>query len=261
MNFCKDCQESLFSPSICSYKKFKNMNRYFMLIAIQFIATFALGQDIQIQQLKSEELHLTLSGGEATLIDVRTPGEFANGHISNAGQLNYYSLDFKRKLLLLPRNQPVYLYCNTGYRSQRAAEILADNGYKQVYNLEHGIMEWDLYDLPVVVEANARPDAENKMESDEYHALIQSGKPVLIDFYAPWCGPCRSMMPMIDSLTTEYKEQIRIVKINADASKRLIKELKIGSVPYLVLYVNNKIELTHKGIISREDLSEILQTL
>ena len=63
------------------------------------------------------------------------------------GQLNYYALDFKRKLLLLPRDQAVYLYCNTGYRSQRAAEILADKGYRQVHNLEHGIMEWDLMSI------------------------------------------------------------------------------------------------------------------
>ncbi len=235
------------------------MNRYILIIAIHFIAIYALGQSPDIKQFSSEELSKTLSSGEVTLIDVRTPGEFANGHIADAGQLNYYALDFKRKLLLLPRDQAVYLYCNTGFRSQRAAEILADNGYRQVYNLEHGIMEWDLYDLPVVVEPDARPNAENKMESDEYYALIQSGKPVLIDFYAPWCGPCRTMMPMIDSLKTEYKEEITIVKINADASKKLIKELRIGSVPYLVLYVKNKIYFSHKGIISRKELSEVMQ--
>ncbi len=235
------------------------MNRYFLVIAFQVFATYTLGQSTNIKQLNSEKLSNTLSSGEVTLIDVRTPGEFANGHIADAGQLNYYAFDFKRKLLLLPRDQPVYLYCNTGFRSQRAAEILADNGYQEVYNLEHGIMEWELYDLPVVVEPDARPDAENKMESDEFYALIQSEKPVFIDFYAPWCGPCRTMMPMIDSLKTEYKGHITIVKINADASKKLIKELQIGSVPYLVLYVKNKIRYSHNGIISQEELSDVLR--
>ncbi len=233
------------------------LNRYFLIIVCQFIAISTIGQSIN--QFTSEELRNTLGRGEVTLIDVRTPGEFANGHIANAGQLNYYTLDFRRKLLLLPRDQPVYLYCNTGYRSQRAAEILVDNGYKQVYNLEHGIMEWDLYDLPVVVEPDARPDVENKMESDEYYALIKSERPVFIDFYAPWCGPCRTMMPLIDSLKIEYREQITIVKINADASKKLIKELQIGGVPYLVLYKRNKVQYTHNGILNRAELSEILQ--
>jgi len=76
-------------------------------------------------------------------------------------------------LLLLPRDQPVYLYCNTGYRSKRAAEILSENGYKKVYNLEHGIMQWNLENLPVVEKPGARLDNENKMESDEFYDLIQ----------------------------------------------------------------------------------------
>ena len=73
--------------------------------------------------------------GEITLLDVRTLSEYSNGHIEGAGQLNFYALDFKRKLLLLSENDPIYLYCNTGYRSKKAAEILSENGYKQVYNL------------------------------------------------------------------------------------------------------------------------------
>jgi len=193
------------------------------------------------------------------LLDVRTRGEFANGHLEGAGQLNYYSLDFKKKLLLLPKDQAVYLYCNTGYRSQKAAEILIKNGYDQVYNLERGIMEWDLHELPVVIEPDARPDIEDKMEPDEFYALIQSEKPVFIDFYAPWCGPCRQMMPIIDSLKTEYRNEISIVKINVDASKKLVKELQIGGVPYLVAYRNGNILNSHNGLLSRKELVDLLQ--
>ncbi len=59
-----------------------------------------------------------------------------------------------------------------------AAERLVENGYDKVYNLERGIMEWNLNNLPVVIEPDARPDVENKMEPDEFHALINSEKPV-----------------------------------------------------------------------------------
>lgn len=164
------------------------MNRIILIVVISFMVVYTTGQSIHIKQLSSETLNDVLRSSDVTLIDVRTPGEFANGHIAGAGQLNYYAFDFKRKLL-----------------------------------------------------------------------LIRSEKPVFIDFYAPWCGPCRSMMPMIDSLKAKYREQITIVKINADASKKLVKELRIGSVPYLVLHANNKIRYTHKGFISREELTEILQ--
>ncbi|MCF8224741.1 MAG: rhodanese-like domain-containing protein [Bacteroidales bacterium] len=100
------------------------MNRYFFFIGLLFIVAPAPGQDEKVNQLHSSALHSILKNDQVTLIDVRTRSEFANGRIEDAGHLNYYAIDFKKKLLLLPKDKPVYLYCNTGYRSQRAAEIL-----------------------------------------------------------------------------------------------------------------------------------------
>jgi len=219
----------------------------------------ACGQNLAVKQLNSIEFEKLIKDSSGTLLDVRTLGEFKNGHIKDAGQLNYYALDFSQRLLMLSKDQPIYLYCNTGYRSQRAAEILVENGYKNVYNLEHGILEWNLKNFPVLVEPDAKPDTENKMEIDEFTALINSDKLVFIDFYAPWCAPCRKMMPMIDSLKTEYKGKITIVKINVDASKKLMKELAIMSVPYLVLYHNGIILFSHNGLVSRNELENLFE--
>lgn len=216
----------------------------------------ACSQNPAVKQLNSVAFEKLIKDSSGTLLDVRTLGEFNNGHIKEAGQLNYYASDFKQKLLLLPKNQPIYLYCNTGYRSQRAAEILVENGYKKVYNLEHGIMEWNQKNLPVLVEPDAKPDTENKMELDEFNALINSEKLVFVDFYAPWCAPCRKMMPMMDSLKTEYKDKITIVKINVDASKKLMKELGIVSVPYLVLYHKGKVLFSQNGLIEKQELEK-----
>ena len=230
------------------------MNRYFLIPILVVFFVSACAQDSNFGNLNSIAFNNLFESKAGSLLDVRTPSEFANGHIKGAGQLNYYAFDFKKKLLLLPKDQPVYLYCNTGYRSYRAAKILADNGYREVYNLERGIMEWNLNNLPVVIEPDARPDVKNKMEPDEFYALIQSGKPVFIDFYAPWCAPCRQMMPMIDSLKADYRDKIAIVKINADASKKLVKKLQMSSVPYLALYKNGEKLFDHNGSISREEL-------
>lgn len=219
-----------------------------------FVMTF--GQ-MPVSQLNSNDFNKIIDNSDGILLDVRTKHEFANGHIKNAGQLNFYALDFKKRLLLLPENQDIYLYCNTGYRSQKAAEILIENGYTNVYNLEHGTMEWNKNNLPVVIEPNARPDLDNRYTPNQYQELINSDSLVFIDFYAPWCAPCRRMMPMIDSLMVEYHDRVKVVKINIDASKKLIKKLQFTGVPYLVLYQKNQELFTHQGSIMKQEIQRI----
>ena len=232
-----------------------------IIISISFIlSTFSVSaQNANVKQVNPDEFQKLIAKPGGVLLDVRTRSEFKNGHISNSGQLNYYTFDFKKKLLLLPKDEPIYLYCNTGYRSERAAKYLVENGYKNVYNLEHGIMDWELQNLPVLVDPDATPDTDNKMEFVEYTKLLQSEEPVFIDFYAPWCGPCRKMMPMMDSLKVEYHQKINIVKINVDASKKLAKELGLKGVPYLTLYKNGTLIYSKNGSVAREELTDIFE--
>lgn len=76
------------------------------------------------------------------LLDVRTNQEFASGHISGARQMNFYDSDFKAQLETLDRNTPVYVYCRSGSRSGKAANIMKSMGFKAVYNLEGGVGAW-----------------------------------------------------------------------------------------------------------------------
>lgn len=232
------------------------MNKIFLIILFVPMFLLACGQNPATNQLNSKKFNKLIDKDNAIILDVRTKNEFKNGHIKDAGQLNYYAMDFKKKLLLLPRNQPVYLYCNTGYRSDRAANILIKNGYTNIYNLEYGILEWNINNLPIIIEPDARPDLDNKFELKQYQALINSDSLVFIDFYAPWCAPCRKMSPMIDSLKLEYHNRINIVKINTDASKKLVKELKLLGVPYLVLYRKGQLLFSQNGMISKTELKE-----
>ncbi len=244
-----------------TYLKFVNKMKKTLYLSVLLIYLFNTSnaqdsfQENDVIQVNSIEFQKLIENTNGTFLDVRTKSEFSAEHIENSGQLNYYALDFKKKLLLLPSDQPIYLYCNTGYRSQKAAEYLIKKGYKNVYNLEHGIMEWNLKELPVIEGDKSLLGKENMMTVNEYKKLISSDTTVFIDFYAPWCAPCRKMMPMIDSLKTEYHEKIKIVKVNADISKKLVKELKLIGVPYLVLYKNNEKLYEKSGMVKREELT------
>jgi rhodanese-related sulfurtransferase len=239
-----------------------SMKKGITICFLLIIVFHADGQYGPVPQLGADQFNVLISQNSGILLDVRTRSEFKNGHLDKAGNLNYYALDFRKKLKLIPRNQPIYLYCNTGYRSEKATEILIENGYANVYNLQHGIMEWELRNLPLVVEPDAQPDRDNKMTPEQYQNILSQGSPVFFDFYAPWCGPCRKMMPMIDSLMVEYYPRIRMFKINVDASKKLVKELKLIGVPYLVLHENGKLQFSKNGTASRNELVTVFdQTL
>ena len=148
------------------------MKRTAMSISYALNAFLSLAQPPQIKQVSPAEFSQLVKNNGEVLLDVRTLSEFKNGHIPNSGQLNYYALDFRKRLLMLSKGEPIYLYCNTGWRSEKAAKILAENGYKNVYNLKHGIMDWELQNLSVAVDPDAKPDTENKMEYEELARFV-----------------------------------------------------------------------------------------
>jgi len=80
--------------------------------------------------------------GTGILLDVRTDQEFAEGHMKGAVQIDYSKPDFKTKIAELNKETPVYVYCRSGGRSGGAAKIMKDMGFKEVYNLEGGILSW-----------------------------------------------------------------------------------------------------------------------
>ncbi len=234
--------------------------RKILLVIIAFVVfNTAMAQEKKYHQLSSQQFDSLIKTGTGMLLDVRTKSEFDNEHIKNSGQLNFYAFDFKKKLLLLPKDEKIYLYCTTGYRSEKAAKILAKNGFTQVYNLEHGIMEWNLEELPVIEGEKTDKKQVDKVGIDEFSKVISSNTLVLIDFYAPWCGPCRKMMPLIDSLKTQYHPQVNVFKVNVDVSKKLVKNLKISGVPLFRIYRNNKLLFEKDGMLSRNKLEAVLE--
>jgi rhodanese-related sulfurtransferase len=84
------------------------------------------------------------------LVDVRTPQEFANGHLENAKNVNFNDPEFKQKIALLDKSKPIAVYCGVGGRSGKASKILVELGFKDISDLAGGITAWSAANKKVV---------------------------------------------------------------------------------------------------------------
>lgn len=91
-----------------------------------------------------------------------------------------------------------------------------------------------------------------------FEDLINDHKPVLIDFYADWCGPCKTLAPVIQELKNEIGDKVRIVKIDIDANQAIANKLQVMSIPTLMIYQNGKQIWRETGLQTKQGLQNIL---
>ena len=91
--------------------------------------------------------------------------------------------------------------------------------------------------------------------------VMQSAVPVVMDFYATWCGPCRQLAPTMDSLADQYAGKFKFVKVNVDESPKLAQKFQVEGIPMLVFLQNGKTAETSVGLVAKEDLILRLDSL
>jgi rhodanese-related sulfurtransferase len=105
-------------------------------------------QSRNVNEISADSAKRSIENGKATIIDVRTPEEFKEGHISGATNIDYQDKDFESKISSLDKDKQYILYCRSGNRSGKALEIMKQKGFN-ASNLEGGIMKWEAEGLPL----------------------------------------------------------------------------------------------------------------
>lgn len=90
--------------------------------------------------------------------------------------------------------------------------------------------------------------------------VVQSPQPVLLDFWAEWCAPCKMIAPILDTIATEYKGKLRIVKLNIDENPRTPPKYNIRGIPTLLLFRNGAVAAQQVGAVSKAQLEAFLET-
>lgn len=94
---------------------------------------------------------------------------------------------------------------------------------------------------------------------EKFEDIIKSDKPVLIDFFATWCGPCKMMHPVLESLAASVGEKARIIKIDIDKNQQLASIYNVRSVPTLMVFKNGELQWRQSGVQSEEALRLVLE--
>jgi thioredoxin 1 len=90
--------------------------------------------------------------------------------------------------------------------------------------------------------------------------VLSSDKPVLVDFWAPWCGPCKMLSPVIEEIASEYNGKAKVFKVNTDENMSLSTKFQITSIPCLILFKNGEVLNKIVGFRSKGDIEKLINS-
>jgi thioredoxin 1 len=232
-----------------------NLLKCLILVLVTLTSLDGAAQTPLTIEAFEQKLSVTPQG---QLIDVRTPAEYVQGHLAKSSNMDFRDPVFVQKIATLDKDKPVFVYCLSGGRSGQAAKLLAQNGFTQVYDMQGGYLKWSAANMPTEQDEKAIA-APTGMSQEDFQKLIASSQPVLIDFFAPWCAPCKQMMPTLEKLTKVYEGQATIKTINYDDNKALARSLQVDEIPVFLLYKNGKLLWRGMGLMPENEFREVIE--
>jgi thioredoxin 1 len=104
----------------------------------------------------------------------------------------------------------------------------------------------------------AGPNTKEFTESNFEQEVLQAGEPVLVDFWAEWCMPCKALAPTIDELATEYAGKVKVGKLDTDSNQSISAQYQISAIPTVILFKDGEVVEKFVGLRSKRDLAASL---
>jgi len=218
------------------------------------------GQTPSVISMNASEFKFSLDSHDAILLDVRTPQEQLTGIIEDASKIDFYDPNFESKISKIQKDKTVFVYCKSGGRSEKAAQLVIASGHKKVINLNGGIMAWKKAGYSLTATEYIKDEILAELSIVEFNSLLHQHELVLVDFHTLWCVPCRKIAPMINQISEEFSETILVAKVDIDQSQELADLYKIQVVPTLVLFKDQQEVWRNSGVISKDSLLKVLES-